>query len=137
MKRRKFTSLMLFSFLGTFFLLDRLPAFGKENKPKYRYICGCAMATGCQLSYDQPGTCPCGKPLFKKAIIREDETHYYITRGSEPDCDCSKHSDDQTKCRCGKDLYALEKNPTSGFNCFKEGGCHAQKNGEVEGELQH
>ena len=104
MKRRKFNTLMFYSFLTTFLLLDSLPALGKLKEPRYRYICGCAMATGCQLSYDRPGTCPCGKPLFKKTIVRADDKYYYITRSSEPDCECSKHPDDQTKCRCGKEL---------------------------------
>ena len=123
--------LFLSGFLILCCLLISLPASGSEDhEHPYRYICGCAMATGCQLSYDHPGTCPCGKPLFPKKVIREDENFYYITQGAEIDCECAGDPNDTSKCECGKNLYTLAKKPAKSFDCFKAGGCLLEKNGE-------
>ncbi len=133
MKRHTINKLIFCFFLFSCCLLVGLPVHSGEDHqhdPGYRYICGCAMATGCQLSYDHPGKCPCGKPLFKKKIIKEDEKYYYISRSTKSGCDCSEHSEDKTKCRCGAELFALEKKPKTTYDCFKNGGCVLNKDGE-------
>jgi len=128
MDRRNFNKLIFYSALSTFLFTAPPAAFATKGKASYRYICGCAMATGCQLSYDHPGTCPCGKPLFEKKIIREDEKYYYISRCTEPNSKCTQSPGDENKCTCGKELFALEKKPTTAYNCFKD-GCKLNKDG--------
>ena len=97
-------------------------AVQQQEKPTYIYICGCAMAKGCQTFFKNPGNCPCGKPLFKKQVIREDAEYYYVTHDAEVDCTCQHTGTDHTECDCGKDLYALAKSSRiKSLQCIKNG----------------
>jgi len=97
------------------------PADKWHEKPVYIYICGCAMASGCQTFFEEPGNCPCGKPLFKKQVIREDPDYYYVTRDAHVGCKCQQGLSGHADCNCTRDLYALAKNSRQkAFQCIKK-----------------
>jgi hypothetical protein len=100
---------ILFSLL----LLWTVPATAAQDQPqadaaKTVYICGCGPACACDMVSDQPGACPCGKPLLERQVLKEDADKIYVCACAD-DCKCALHQADPTKCACGKELRAYPK----------------------------
>ena len=80
---------------------------------KHVYTCGCGTACGCDTIADQPGNCPCGKPLIEKQVLREDADKVYVCACPD-DCKCSLNQADPAKCACGRELRAYPKQARAG-----------------------
>jgi hypothetical protein len=99
--------------LVTLMLLWIVPASADHHMKaaeavKNVYICGCGPACGCAMVSDQPGSCPCGKPLIEKQVLREDADQLYVCACAD-DCRCAPNPADPAKCACGKELRAYPK----------------------------
>ena len=98
--------------LFTLFLLWTVPATAtdtvKADAVKNVYICGCGPACGCNMMAEKPGSCPCGKPLIEKQVLKEDADKVYVCACPD-NCKCGPNPADPTKCACGKELRAYPK----------------------------
>ena len=100
-------------------------AFAVEDKTaakEYKYICPCAMASGCNLAAEAPAKCPCGKDLLKKRVIAEDDQNYYVCT-CDDQCDCGLSDNDAMLCSCEKRLHAIVKGDRVACNYATEEHC--------------
>jgi len=100
-------------FLISLMLLWTVSAVADHHEPsaaavKNVYVCGCGPASGCDRIADQPGSCPCGKPLIEKQVLGEEADRVYVCACAD-DCKCAPNPTDPAKCACGKELRAYPK----------------------------
>jgi hypothetical protein len=86
------------------------------------YICGCGPACGCDMVAEKAGSCPCGKPLIEKQVLKEEADKVYVCACPEG-CKCSLSASDPTKCSCGKELRAYPKTGKVACAHRMQGGC--------------
>jgi hypothetical protein len=120
--------------LFTLVLLWTVPATADHHikaadAVKSVYICGCGPACGCNMMAEKPGTCPCGKPMIEKQVLKEDADKVYVCACGDG-CKCAPDQADPTKCACGKELRAYPKVGKAGCANAMQGGCaHAMQGG--------
>jgi hypothetical protein len=114
--------------LFTLILLWTVPATADHhmqaaNAVKNVYICGCGPACGCNMMAEQPGNCPCGKPMIEKQVLKEEADKVYVCACAD-NCKCGLNQADPAKCACGKELRAYPKAGKAGCaHGMGAGGC--------------
>ncbi len=95
-----------------------------------KYVCMCKPGgCGCNTVSDRPGNCPCGKPLLKKHVIREDDKSYWFCP-CPAECPCAKaDAADPAKCgQCGMVLKETAKRGAYVCGCGSGCGCDYTSN---------
>lgn len=101
---------------------------GAGDSVAHTHFCACDAKCTCKTSATTEGTCPCGKALAAKRVLRTTDDSYQIC-GCGGECQCNElHDSDEGSCRCGKPLASFPRTAAYTCGCDASCGCKSQSN---------